>query len=78
MGKIYLEPRSKFDSALIDTDNIIYDYDLIIQVLMKSGMTYMEAREFYEFNIQCLHYQGLCVHDDNESICEKSTEESCQ
>jgi len=33
-GTIYLEPRSTFDKALIDVENIIYSLDKILEVLM--------------------------------------------
>ena len=63
-GTIYLEPRSRFDKALIDAENILYSFDLIIDVLMEySDMDYIEAIDFFCFNIEPLFYQGLAVQE---------------
>ena len=73
-GSIYLEPRSTYDTALIDIDNIVYSLEKLIDVLMDSlNCDYFEAMDFYCFNIECLHYKGLAVlddisEDDNEHI----------
>ena len=47
-----------FDEAIMGTANafgqrsvVAYDVEKIIKKLMKDGMTYDEAREYYNFNI---------------------------
>ena len=32
-------------------DRAVYDYDKCVEILMKQGMDYAEALEFYDFNI---------------------------
>ncbi len=62
---IYLEPRSIFDSAIIEIDPVIYDLELLIEAMISSyEWTYEEAIEWYCFNIEPLKlYQGLQVRD---------------
>ena len=68
-GKIYLEPREEFDTALVNIEENIYGYYEILDVLMGMGMTWEEAREYYEYNIQYLHHYGLAVqYDDEETL----------
>lgn len=63
-GTIYLEPRARFDAALIDTENVIYDFDLILEVLMlNEEWDYMKAIEWYCYNIEPLTYQGLAIQE---------------
>lgn len=63
-GTIYLEPRAEFDAALIDTENVIYDFDLILEVLMlNEEWDYMMAIEWYCYNIEPLTYQGLAIQE---------------
>ena len=64
-GTIYLEPRSEYDAALKDEENIIYCFDLLIDILMKSlNVDYNQAVDFYCFNIEPLTYEGLAVEDN--------------
>ena len=61
-GTIYLEPRSRFDAALIDTENVVYDFDLILEVLMQNeDWDYKQAIDWYCFNIEPPKYYGLAV-----------------
>jgi len=63
-GTIYLEPRSRFDAALIDTENVIYDFDLILEILMQNeDWDYMMAIDWYCFNIEPLIYRGLAIQE---------------
>ncbi len=66
-GTIYLEPRSTFDKALIDVENIIYSLDKILEVLMdQNSWCYFDSLEWYCFNIEPLSYQGLAVQDSED------------
>jgi len=49
---IVLEPRSRFDSAIIGYENkrVVYSEEAIIQIYMEDGMSMDDAIEFYEFN----------------------------
>jgi len=44
-----------FDDAIIGFDEnavrLVYDIDVIIDILIEEGMTYEEAREHYDYNI---------------------------
>ena len=44
-----------YDEAIIGLDDasgkLVYDVDKIIRILMKGGMSYDEASEFYDYNI---------------------------
>ena len=44
-----------YDDAIIGLDDasgkLVYDVDKIIRILMKGGMSYDEASEFYDYNI---------------------------
>lgn len=62
-GTIYLEPRTKWDRALIDRVNVIYSFTIIIDILMET-MEWTEAIEYFCHNIQDLELQGLAIHDD--------------
>lgn len=59
--KVYLEPRSTFDKAIIDQDEVIYCELIILDVLVESGMTYEEALDFYSFNIFGASIPGLKI-----------------
>ena len=37
------------------SERVIYDVEEIIQCLIKDGMTYEEAEEYYGFNIECAY-----------------------
>lgn len=64
-GTIYLEPRARFDAALIDVENIIYCYYLIIDILMDlHNCEYIEAVDYYCFNLEYL--QGLAVQESED------------
>ena len=52
----YLEPRKKYDSAIIGTEyssgSVIYDGDKIIDILISNDdMSYEDAQDFFEYNI---------------------------
>jgi hypothetical protein len=44
-----------FDDAIIGFDEnavrLVYDIDVIIDILIEEGMTYEDAREHYDYNI---------------------------
>lgn len=44
-----------FDNAIIGFDEnarrLVYDVDVVIDILIEDGMTYDEAIEYYDFNI---------------------------
>ena len=64
-GTIYLEPRKTWDRAIIDQENIIYSLSIILYILMESqSMEYIEALEYYCYNIEPLTFQGLSIQDD--------------
>ena len=69
---IYLEPRSTFDRAIIDisNDRVIYDYDLIIDVMMIDfDWDYLTAVEWYCANIEPLISDvGLMIRDEHENF----------
>ena len=60
---IYLEPRAIFDTAIVQADPVVYDFDLLIEVLMSVyEWTYTEAIEWYSKNIEPLkQHAGLQV-----------------
>ena len=64
-GTIYLEPKETYDQAIIDQDRIIYSFTKIIEILMEDGMDWIDAVDFYSFNIEPLIYEGLAVLDDD-------------
>ena len=59
--KVYLEPRSTFDKAIIDQEEVIYCEIIIIDVLVGCGMTYEEALDHYSFNILGASIKGLKI-----------------
>ena len=64
---IYLEPRSRYDKAIIDEKNIVYSLEKLINILIDElNCDYFEAIDFYYFNIEALSFQGLSVVDDLE------------
>ena len=64
-GTIYLEPRATFDAALCNVNMVWYSFTLLIDLLMdKYGLDYMDARDHYCFNIECLTLQGLIIIED--------------
>ena len=61
---IYLEPRSVFDSAIVDTENIIYDFKLLIDIIMNyEECTFLSALNTYYYNIECLTNMGLMIEN---------------
>ena len=62
-GTLYLEPRTKWDRALIDRVNVIYSFTIIMDILMED-MEWTEAIEDFCKNIQPLEAIGLNIHDD--------------
>mgnify|MGYP003112300744 FL=1 len=60
---IYLEPRTIFDCAIISSDPVVYEFDLLIQCMMLAyDWTYEEAIEYYCYNIEPLkQYEGLQI-----------------
>jgi hypothetical protein len=63
---IYLEPRSTYDKAIIQHDpQIVYDFEKLIEVLCEDlNCEWLDAVDFYCYNIEPLKYQGLLVNDD--------------
>ena len=63
---IYLEPRSTYDEAIIQHDpQIVYDFEKLIEVLCEDlNCEWLDAVDFYCYNIEPLKYQGLLVNDD--------------
>ena len=57
---IYLEPRSTFDKAIIgfQGDRLIYSFWAIVDALIDTGMTYIDAVEHTSFNIQGTYMKG--------------------
>lgn len=62
-GTIYLEPRTKWDRALIDQVNVIYSFTAIIDILMET-MDWTKAISYFSYNIQPLEHKGLAIFDD--------------
>ncbi len=60
---IYLEPRSIFDSAIVQADPVVYDFDLLIDTMIKAyNWNREESIEWYCYNIEPLkHYSGLKI-----------------
>jgi len=51
---ILLEPRKDFDRAIVAVTHdgrIVYDLQKVLSVLEKSGMTYDDACDYFDFNI---------------------------
>ena len=63
MKPIYLEPRTKWNSALIDSVNVVYSFTKIIDILI-AEMGYTQAFEYFCKNIQPLEDYGLQILDD--------------
>ena len=62
-GTVYLEPRAKWNRALIDHVNVIYSFTIIIDILMEE-MEWTKAIEYFCFHIQPMEHEGLNIHDD--------------
>ena len=62
-GTVYLEPRAKWNRALIDHVNVIYSFTIIIDILMED-MEWTEAIQYFCQNIQPLEEMGLNIYDD--------------
>lgn len=60
---IYLEPRIIFDAAIVQSDSVVYDFNLLIKVLMSEyKCTFTEAIEWFCHNIEPLKiYAGLQI-----------------
>ena len=60
---IYLEPRAIFDTAIVQADPVVYDFDLLIEVLMSVyEWDFVDAVEWYSKNIEPLkQHAGLQV-----------------
>ncbi len=64
---IYLEPRSRYDKAIIDEKNIVYSLEKLIDILIDVlNCDYIEAIDFYCYNIEPLSFKGFNVVDDLE------------
>ena len=62
---IFLEPRNIFDHAIVQEAPVVYDFDKLIQVMMDSyGWSYIEAIDYYCYNIEPLKYKGLKIQGD--------------
>ena len=69
-----LEPRAHFDVAFVGYVTrfgmepiACYDYELVIEVLMDTGMTHEEAEEYFHYNII-----GAWVGDDTPCYISKT------
>ena len=75
-GQIYLEPRSEFDRALVDTALIHYGFDQLIDLLGELLDCDMPtAVDYYCFNIEPLIRNGLVVIDESYTEYEPDTDE---
>lgn len=63
---IYLKPRLTYDKAIIQHDpQVVYDYDKLIELLCDElDCEWLEAVDFYCYNIEPLKFEGLLVNDD--------------
>ena len=62
-GPVYLEPRAKWNRALIDQVNVIYTFTIIIDILVEE-MEWTEAIKYFIKNIQPMEYKGLVIQND--------------
>jgi hypothetical protein len=58
-----LKPTDIFDEAIIDPENMIYSYKLLIQVLLKDK-NYFDAILYFDNRIEPLTNQGLKIFYD--------------
>ena len=60
---IYLEPRAIFDAAIVQADPVVYDFDLLIEVLISVyEWDFVDAVEWYSKNIEPLkQHAGLQI-----------------
>lgn len=66
-GTIYLEPRATFDAALCNANMVWYSFTLLIDLLMDSyNLDYMDAVDYYCFNIKFLTLNGLIIIQDED------------
>jgi hypothetical protein len=63
MNPVYLEPRTKWNKALVDSVNVIYSFTKIIDILMED-MDYVTAFKHFCIHIQPLEKDGLQILDD--------------
>ncbi len=53
--RIYLEPRSEYDRAIVGTmfgsGSVCYAIGVVLDVLQKQGMSYAEAKDWFCFNM---------------------------
>jgi hypothetical protein len=63
MNPVYLEPRTKWNKALVDSVNVIYSFTKIIDILMED-MDYVTAFKHFCIHIQPLEKKGLQILDD--------------
>ena len=62
---IYLKPRSVFDSAIVQEEPVVYDFDQLIEVMMDSyDWTFKKAIDWFCYNIEPLKYNGLKIQGD--------------
>tara|TARA_R100001086_G_scaffold141745_1_gene74454 strand:+ start:5141 stop:5347 length:207 start_codon:yes stop_codon:yes gene_type:complete len=57
---IYLEPRSKYDKAIVEVkDVVVYDYHKLINEIMDElDCDYIDAVDFFCFNIESVQMAG--------------------
>ena len=63
MNPVYLEPRTKWNRALVDSVNVVYSFTIIMDILMES-MDYVQAFKHFCIHIQPLEKAGLQILDD--------------
>mgnify|MGYP001277955362 CR=1 FL=1 len=81
---IYLEPRSTFDEAIVgtneNTNQIIYDYDLLIDVLMTKIQTqddHVSNEESYYMAVNHIDYniEGMRPNHKTWPIIQRNTDD---
>jgi len=62
---VYLKPRRVFESAIVNSDPVIYDFEKLIECLMTEyKWTYFESIDWYCYNIEHLKYKGLKIQGE--------------
>lgn len=62
---ILLEPRKDFDKAISGVTHdgrIVYDLEKVLKALEKSGMTYEDACDYFDYNI----VRGIQQYEEEE------------
>mgnify|MGYP003109014961 FL=1 len=63
---LILEPREMYDKAMISEEPIVYSLSILIELLQQEmECEYLDAVDFYCYNIEPLIDMGLEVKDDD-------------